>query len=337
MFTPQSKPTFLVLLVCLGGLLAGPKYLQARDPFTIVVLPDTQGYCDTRHKTAAIKWKNGDLRRYFFKQTEWARDNKERLNISFLVHEGDIVQTDYPEEWAIAKKAMSTLDGKVPYCMCLGNHDMGYQKTDKDEYSYTTAVNRSTRFNDYFPREKYAKRSEFGGTFDADRHDNSWYHFETAGLKFMIVALECKPRDEVLEWANKVVKEHPNHRVIVLTHSYLNRDKTRTTRGMKIEGNLGEQMWQKFVKKHKNIFMVLCGHVLGEALLTSTGDHGNQVYQILSDYQGLNNGGESWLRYMTFQPASNKIEIFTYNPDLDKFNEEPSSRFNLEYPMTSSK
>ena len=102
---------------------------------------------------------------------------------------------------------------------------------------------------------------------------------------------------------------------------------------MKIEGNLGEQMWEKFVKKHKNIFMVLCGHVLGEALLTSTGDHGNTVYQILSNYQGMNNGGESWLRYMTFQPDSNTIEVFTYNPDLDKFNDQPTSRFELEYPM----
>lgn len=327
------KNLFLTLLACIGGLWVGSLHLQAADPFTVVVLPDTQGYCDTRHHRAARQWNNGDLRRYFFKQTEWARNNKERLNISFLVHEGDIVQADYPEEWAIAKEAMDRLDGKVPYCMCLGNHDIGYQKTDKDEHSFTTAVNRSTHFNEFFPREKFAKRPEFGGTFDAERHDNSWYHFEAEGMKFMIVALEFKPRDEVLVWANQVVEEHPDHRVIVLTHSYLNANKTRTAAKMKLEGNLGEQMWEKFVGKHQNIFMVLCGHVLGEALLTSTGDHGNQVHQILSNYQGMYNGGESWLRYMTFQPNSNKIEVFTYNPDLDKFNEQPSSRFDLEYPM----
>ncbi|MFK5923972.1 MAG: metallophosphoesterase [Verrucomicrobiota bacterium] len=331
MQTPIKKLLSLSFLLGLFTLST----LRAAEPFTIVVLPDTQGYCDTRHKQAARTWKNGDLRRYFFKQTEWARDNQKRLNISFLVHEGDIVQTDYPEEWAIAKKAMSTLDGKVPYCMCLGNHDMGYIKTAANKDSYTTAVNRETHFNEFFPREKYAQRSEFGGTFDDKRHDNSWYHFESAGMKFMIVALECKPRDEVLTWANQVVKDHPDHRVIVLTHSYLNANKTRTTVGMKIEGNLGEQMWQKFVKKHKNIFMVLCGHVLGETVLTSTGDHGNQVHQVLSDFQGLNNGGESWLRYMTFQPDSNKIEVFTYNPALDQFMDKSTSRFDLDYPMVS--
>ena len=307
---------------------------RTREPFTIAVLPDTQFYCDTRLKLSA-KWGNGDLRRYFFKQTEWVRDNQERLNIAFLVHEGDIVQADAPEEWAIAKKAMSVLDGKVPYCMCLGNHDMGFEKAD-NKYGGNIGVNRTTHFNTYFPREKFAKRREFGGTCDPDRHDNSWYHFEAAGMRFLIVALECKPRDEVLAWANQVVSEHPDHRVIVLTHAYMDARKSRNTGGMKAKGNTGEQTWQKFVKKHKNIFMVLCGHHTGEALRTDAGDHGNQVHQILSDYQHLNNGGESWLRYMVFKPETNKISIHTYNPALDKFMDRPSSRFDLDYPMMPS-
>ena len=339
----HHSPGMKSLLVALGLAALMPTWLsigtetpesKAPDFFTVVALPDTQCYCDTRLKQSAHTWKNGDLRRYFFKQTEWARDNQKRLNIKFLVHEGDIVQTDYPEEWAIAKDAMSRLDGVVPYCLCLGNHDMGFEKTDKGPFSYQTAVNRSTHFNEYFPREKYAKRSEFGGTFDKARHDNSWYHFEYSGLKFMVVSLECKPRDEVLEWAGEVVQAHPEHRVIVLTHIYLNADKSRTSKGYKVKGNQGEQIWQKFVKKHKNIFMVLCGHVLGEALLTSKGDHGNLVHQILSDYQGLNNGGEAWLRYMVFRPNKNKIEVFTYSPALEKFNKATSSRFDLDYPMT---
>jgi|GEM_PF-107974 len=304
---------------------------QTAKPFTLAVLPDTQFYCDTRLKLSA-KWGNGDLRRYFFAQTKWVRDNQKRLNIAFLVHEGDIVQADAPEEWAIAKKAMSILDGKVPYCMCLGNHDMGFEKAD-NKYGGNIGVNRTTHFNTYFPRDKFAKRREFGGTFKPDRHDNSWYHFEAAGMSFLIVALECKPRDEVLDWANKIVSKHPGHRVIVLTHAYMTASKSRNTGGMSAKGNTGEQTWQKFVKKHKNIFMVLCGHHTGEAVRTDTGDHGNKVHQILSDYQHLNNGGESWLRYMVFKPGANKISIYTYNPALDKFKNGPSSRFDLDYPM----
>ena len=50
--------------------------------FTLAVLPDTQFYCDTRLKLSK-KWGNGDLRRYFFEQTRWVRDNHKRLNIAF--------------------------------------------------------------------------------------------------------------------------------------------------------------------------------------------------------------------------------------------------------------
>lgn len=341
----RKKNTRKIPILTAGAVFAGLATLQThsaaeqpaqhRKPFTIAVLPDIQSYCDCRHKLSA-KWGNGDLRRYFFEQSEWVRDNQKRLNIKFLVHEGDIVQADAPEEWAVAKEAMSVLDGKVPYCMCLGNHDMGYEKTDTNKYGFNIAVNRTTHFNTYFPRAKFAERPEFGGTFDPDRHDNSWYHFEAAGLKFLMVALEYHPRDEVLDWANRIVAEHPGHRAIVLTHAYLKGNKTRTTNKLKLKGNNGEQMWQKFVRKHKNMFMVLCGHFSGEAVLTSTGDHGNPVHQILSDYQGMNNGGESWLRYMVFQSEANKIEIYTYNPALDKFKDGPSSRFDLDYSMASA-
>jgi hypothetical protein len=333
----NTRLVSLLLVASLSHLFATePSTSNSQNPkigksFTIAVLPDTQFYCDTRLKLSS-KWGNGDLRRYFLEQTRWVRDNRMRLNIVFLVHEGDIVQADAHEEWAIARKAMSILDGKVPYCMCLGNHDMGFEKAD-NKYGGNIAVNRTTRFNDYFPRKKFAERSEFGGTFDPDRHDNSWYHFEAAGMKFLIVALEYHPRDEVLDWANTTVAEHPDHRVIVLTHAYLKGNKTRSARKLKLKGNNGEQMWQKFVRRHRNIFMVLCGHFSGEAVLTSAGDHGNPVHQVLSDYQHLNNGGESWLRYMVFHPEANKIRIHTYNPALNKFKKGPSSRFDLDYPM----
>ena len=156
-------------------------------------------------------------------------------------------------------------------------------------------------------------------------------------MRFLIISLECKPRDEVLDWANTIVAKHSEHRVIVLTHAYINAAKSRNTNGgVKPEGNTGEQVWQKFVYKHKNIFMVLCGHHAGEALRTDIGEHGNKVHQILCDYQHLHNGGESWLRYMVFNPNENKVSVYTYNPVLDKFNSGKSSRFDLDYPMVNN-
>ena len=332
---------FLALATLLAGCVtaqkqkAGAHSARVNEPFTIAVLPDTQFYCDTRLKLSR-KWGNGDLRRYFFDQTRWVRANRERLNIAFLLHVGDIVQADAPEEWAIAKEAMSMLDEHVPYCMCLGNHDMGFEWAD-NKYGGNIAVNRTIQFNDYFPREDFTTRREFGGTFDPDRHDNSWYHFEAAAMKFLVLSIEYYPRDEVLDWANGIAAGHPDHRIIVLTHDYLKPNGQRATKKLKLKGNNGEQVWQKLVRKHRNIFMVLCGHYTGEAVLTSTGDHGNPVHQVLSDYQGFHNGGESWLRYMTFHPTENRIGIHTYNPALDESRDGPASRFDLDYPMTPSR
>ena len=41
------------------------------------------------------------------------------------------------------------------------------------------------------------------------------------GARFMILVLEYEPRTRVLEWADTVVSAHPDHNVILLTHSYL--------------------------------------------------------------------------------------------------------------------
>lgn len=303
------------------------------NAFTLVVLPDTQCYADTRLRQSEIRWGR-DLRKYFFCQTDWIRDNAGNMNVRFVVHEGDITQTDDDGEWAIARQAMATLDGRVPYCLCLGNHDMGYRKTEGSPTSYRTAADRKTGFNRFFPRSDFEHLPGFGGTF-GETHENSYRLFEAAGRHFMIVSLEFKPRDAVLEWAGRIVREHPDHRVIVLTHAYLDSSGKRIAHdAYAVEGNSGEQMWQKLVSRHPNIFLVLCGHRLGEARLTSTGEQGNRVHQLLCDYQGLPDGGSSWLRYLTFFPAANRIRVSTFNPWRGVHRLNDASRFELEYDMT---
>ena len=60
-------------------------------------------------------------------------------------------------------------------------------------------------------------------------------------MKFLIVSLECKPRDEVLNWANEVVAKHPEHRVITHTHAYMKANGRRIEKlGYKIQGNSGK-------------------------------------------------------------------------------------------------
>ena len=129
-------------------------------------------------------------------------------------------------------------------------------------------------------------------------------------------------------------------RVIVVTHSYMYSDDTRVGPGddwnprrYAPNKNDGDDMWEKFVRKHQNIFLVLSGHILHDGLgrLTSTGDKGNKVHEILANYQVRGKGGDGWLRIMTFQPARNKIVVTTYSPVLERYATDADNQFELEW------
>jgi hypothetical protein len=97
--------------------------------------------------------------------------------------------------------------------------------------------------------------------------------------------------------------------------------------------NSGQDIWEKFVRKHANIFMVLSGHVLGVGTQTSANDAGRPVHEMLVDYQGLPNGGDGWLRTLRFAPVEDKIYVTAYSPLLKQTNKQPAHTFTLDYEM----
>jgi hypothetical protein len=306
---------------------AGP---NEPESFTLIVLPDTQSY-------------TLNYPQIFTSQTQWIKDNKKAMNIVFVLHEGDFTGNNTDLEWQRASTSMSILDGVVPYTFCAGNHDVpnhGRPPADPRD---------NAKLNEHFPVGRFEAEPWWGGC-DPNNPDARYVFFDAAGMEFMIVSLEFGPNDAMLRWANRVVCEFSNKRVIFLTHCYVYEDDTRVgpgdqwgCRGWAGDGNDGEQMWEKFVKLHKNIFLVLSGHTLGDGLgrLTSTGVNGNPVHQILANYQDppipSGNGGNGWLRIMKFVPRENKIEVRTYSPWLDKFAADEQNRFDLVYPMTTKR
>ena len=74
-------------------------------------------------------------------------------------------------------------------------------------------------------------------------------------------------------------------------------------------------------QRYPNIFLVVSGKVL----------------EMLTDYQGLPNGGDGWLRWLKFVLAENKIQVRTYSPFLNKENTDPDETLSLDYGMTSAK
>ncbi len=292
-------------------------------PFTLVILPDTQFY--------SLQYPQ-----IFTAQAKWIVDNKEEKSIVFVLHEGDITHNNTESEWQNANESISILDDVVPYALAPGNHDSGRNGNTRD----------TELFNTHFSLNRYQNLPTFGGVYEPDKMDNCYHLFSAGGVDWLILVLEFGPRDDVLTWANQMVADNPGRQVIILTHTYLYSDDT--LHGSKAShkwnphnyglaggtggANDGVEMWDKLVRLHENISFVINGHILNDGVgrLVSVGDHGNQVYQILANYQMLKDGGSGWLRLMEFVPELKKVSVKTYSPHLDQYNTHEQHEFELE-------
>jgi len=302
---------------------------QQPKPFNLVLLPDTQVYSRMYPEIFRV-------------QTEWVVQNAD--SIAFVLHQGDITDHNSDEQWQNAAAALSVMDGKVPYTFVPGNHDLG---------PGGSASNRDAELlNQYLPYDRYTGMDHFGGAFEAGSMENTYHTFRAGGFDWLILSLEFGTRNKILRWADEVIESHPRHKVIINTHDYMYSDDTR----MSIHRdhswvpqrygvgeatgdesvNDGEMMWDKLVSQYPNVLMVFSGHVLhsGTGQLVSTGIHGNNVYQMLANYQsgveGSENGGNGFLRIITVDPGNQTISVKTYSPYLDEYKTEPNHQFVFE-------
>jgi len=172
--------------------------------YTIAVLPDTQYYSSS--------WPE-----IFMAQTRWLVEKRAEQQIAFVLHTGDLVDEDLPAQWSVASQAMHALDGQVPYAITAGNHD----------YAATGLADRTGMASAYFPPLQMAANPWFQGTFEPEHIENSFSLFDVPDGRWLVLALEFGPRDEVLAWANQILAAFHDTRAIVITHAYLYRDGTR--------------------------------------------------------------------------------------------------------------
>lgn len=309
----------LTLVVCL--LLAAAA--SAQDDFTVVVLPDTQIYADRYPDT-------------FTRQTAWIAANEDALNIKFVAHVGDIVNdAESTVQWTLADQAARTLDtAGIPYAWAIGNHD--YQ------YEYPLGRN-AEAFNRYFGPARYTEYAWYGEQYPAGSNENFYTTFSAGEQQYLVLVLEMHPRDAAIAWASSVLDRFPEHLALLVTHSFMFYDDTRvdTCDANDVSGggnNNPEALWEKLVRKHANIAMVLSGHItrIGTGRRADLGEHGNLINQMLSDFQDWTNGGDGYLRILKFRPALNQVEVRTYSPTLDSYLEDDRNQFTVDLRRPAS-
>ncbi|WP_108663201.1 cadherin-like domain-containing protein [Acuticoccus kandeliae] len=310
--------------------------VTGENAYTIAVLPDTQDYTS-----------NPDLYDIFGNMTEWLVANADSLNIQFVTHVGDVTQRNSAENWAIAEEALRKLDGVIPYSLAPGNHD---QSTDG------RASDHSTSFLDsLFSPEKQAEvNSTFGGTYDQDPTSaaNTYHTFDAPdGTEWLVLSLEFGAREDVLRWAGDVLEAHPDHRVIITSHSITNFASRHDPLGDPVyaEGagynygmgdelanaTDGETLWRELASKYPNVVMTFSGHIFGDGAetVTSYNQYGQPVHQMLVNYQnGVareitgngdasqgSKGGNGAIRLVTIDPEAGTISTQTYFTEFDAY------------------
>ncbi|NMH61495.1 metallophosphoesterase [Alteromonas ponticola] len=300
----------------------------SQSSFEFVVIPDTQTYVE-------------EFPDIYMKQMKWVASQGKRF--SFVLHVGDITQNNSDEEWQIARKGLALLDGKVPYHLALGNHDMGSRPGKFADTRNSSLANR------YFSYNNYAKNNNIIASFPANQIDNSCAEYVLIKLSWLVCSLEFGPRDKTIAWVKSVIKNHPQHRVIFNTHSYLYEDNTLQDgddwylpQGYgvgKEEGdeqvNHGGQLWNKLVKSTPHSIMVFSGHILGTGVgqLVNQNDNEKNVYQMLANYQknvkGVERGDSGYLRIIKVDKAANTISVKTFSPWLNKYKTDPEHEFSF--------
>lgn len=284
--------------------------IAAIPTFEIIKLPDTQFYSSAE-----------DTR--FNDQTKWITNNLGGRNIKFVTHMGDIVDAGVDlNQWIFADTAMSTLDGAVPYSVCLGNHDLN-PVNDR-------GADNDANYQTYFGPSRFATYSWFKGSSPSGR---SAYQLFTANSRiYLHISWELELDGADATWVTQTLKDNCQFPTIVTTHRMIEDDNTVKPTA-DFGGTSPRAMIDTYIKPNPQIFLVLSGHDIttdGEGFLQESNDNGQLVYFICSNYQDQLNNGNGWLRILEFDEQGSKINVSTFSPTLNDVNPHPGSKFTIE-------
>lgn len=332
----------LHILLCIAGAAAAVvragDHLPVPGSWTLVHIPDTQYYS-----------KYPQYAPDMVAQAAWIAENANRWNMRMAVHVGDLVENNTESQWDLARTTYDQLNGHVPYALCTGNHDCGSNGSGQSRASQFV---RADRFGAGSP---YVSQNTFKGHYkhasDAEGNSaNSWHTFTVGRQDYLVLTCEWGPRDAVVAWMDNMIAARPWHRVIVVVHAYLDnrgrrydwsasRDSlnphaygiARSTGGV----NDGEELWTRVLRKHENVFLVCCGHSLKRSFLTSIGDRGNAVHQMLYNTQDFTNAGDGWLRLLEFYPDNRTVKARTYSTSRDEWDTSSAGEFEFHLSPVS--
>lgn len=277
----------------------------AQYDFSIAWTSDTQYYSESYP----------DQYRY---QSEWLVANRDRLNLRYVVHTGDVIDDfDQDWEWNVGDENMKRLeDAGIPYGVLAGNHDVGSGNRCYDYYWR------------YFGENRFQNSPVYGGSYQ-----NNLGHYDLVtsdGMELLFVYMSWDVYDEEIAWVNRVLAQYPDRKAILCFHNYV----VASTAELDYTG---ERVQREVVAINPNVIAVLNGHYHGSSInIAAFDDDGDGlkerlVYQMCTDYQSGEQGGLSYLKMLYFDLANGKVYLNSYSPYKNDFNYYDTPKLN-DYP-----
>ncbi len=268
--------------------------------YSFAVLGDTQNL---------MKYDNYDN---YVAMYDWIIDNKDTQKIKFVMGLGDITEDCTVKEFEYAKKVRTKLcENDILNSFIRGNHDK-----------------LESRFNLYFPYKEFG--STVTGSYKNDML-NTYTKFTAGNVKYIVFALTVGPDDNILNWVGNIASQNPDHNIIITTHVYLTDKGTHTkapaaNHKIYYGVNGGEQIWDKLVKKHENIVMVLSGHYAQRAIERTQlpGKNGKTVTELMIDAEQPDEdhrdiGGLGLVAMFYFSENGRRLDVRYYSTVHKKY------------------
>ncbi|MGD0203015.1 MAG: metallophosphoesterase [Candidatus Bathyarchaeia archaeon] len=299
----------------------------ALNGFAVIQITDTQYLTDPHYSGDSVP-------NLFNGLTSWIVDNSRALNVTMVVHTGDIVQVaNSMSDWKNANNAMMQLyDNGVPYCWNAGNHD----QLNNGTIGYGNP-NLSWLGGNYPAFNVTAMRQKPYWVGDISDGKDTAVQFTYDNYHFMVINIEYDANSTVLGWMQTLLKCNPNVNVIVATHNFLNGNGTYGTASHK------DVTWatnfENLLNNYPNVFMTLNGHA---ANIGGSAYHkrvGNREEIFFNMQENDNKQGAATARIYAFNmsdPANPVVTAYTYQTfGTPQYLTDPADQFSFSTNLTS--
>ena len=197
-------------------------------PFSFLWITDTQ----------AIAYLDGMYEKLGNVCTEYIENN----NVVYFFGTGDYVGRSYfSEHWAGFQKMYKRIS--VPKIMVAGNHDISAERKSEKEQAIDIFLEQI--YGERLTSERYYKNGL--GVYDL---------FSAGGSDWIVIGMHFEYGEEELNWMDRVLKQYPDRKAVLLLHDYANGDRTLMPQG--------SRLYKKVVVPNENVRLILCGHCHGK-------------------------------------------------------------------------